>query len=1395
MFRVNPATRELQRADNGAIQTGDNYGSCMYRSPLTGTYYAFTASEAGQIEQYALRDEGGQVAGTLVRSWDIGGRTEGCVCDDETGAAYFGEERVGIWKIGAEPDDPVNGTLIASVGDASGLTEDVEGLAIYYAAGGGGYLIASSQGSSEYKVYDRRESHAYVKTFTIENTFDTDGIDVTNVNLGPAFPAGVFAAHSNIQGASKPVKVCAYEDLGLAIDTGYWNPRQTGSSPVILSFTPASGLPGTEVTVAGVRFTGVTDVTFAGVDAEFAIDSDAQLRATVPVGAGTGPIRVSGPHGAGVSPVGFVVPLAPTISSLVPASGPVGTEVTVTGTALSSVTVVEFNGIAATFVIDSNTQLRATVPAAATTGPIRVINPVGNAVSAANFTVIVPTSDLTFTPVHDTRVLSTSPTSGFGAVTLLRVRSVNPTYHTYLKFAVTGVSGTVERATLRLFCDDASVDGGEVYAVANNYLGTTTPWLESGLTWNNAPGITGSPLDEEGAVALGTWVEFDVTAAVTGNGSYSFGMTSGSTNIAGYSSKEGANPPQLVLALGTGSPPPLAITGFAPASGPVGTEVTVTGTALSSVTAVEFNGLAATFVIDSNTQLRATVPATATTGRVRVVNPGGSALSTVDFVVLHPPTISSLVPASGPVGTEVTVTGTAFLTVTAVEFNGIAATFVIDSNTQLRATVPATATTGPIRVINPAGNALSTVDFVVLQPSPAIAGFAPASGPVGTEVTVTGTEFLTVTGIEFNGIAATFVIDSNTQLRATVPAAATTGPIRVINPVGNAVSAAGFTVIVPTSDLTFTPVHDTRVLSTSPTSGFGAVTLLRVRSVNPTYHTYLKFAVTGVSGTVERATLRLFCDDASVDGGEVYAVANNYLGTTTPWLESGLTWNNAPGITGSPLDEEGAVALGTWVEFDVTAAVTGNGSYSFGMTSGSTNIAGYSSKEGANPPQLVLALGTGSPPPLAITGFAPASGPVGTEVTVTGTALSSVTAVEFNGLAATFVIDSNTQLRATVPASATTGPIRVINPAGNALSTIDFVVLQPPTITSLVPASGPVGTEVAVTGTEFLTVTAVEFNGIAATFVIDSNTQLRATVPAAATTGPIRVINPVGNAVSAAGFTVIVPTSDLTFTPVHDTRVLSTSPTSGFGAVTLLRVRSVNPTYHTYLKFAVTGVSGTVERATLRLFCDDASVDGGEVYAVANNYLGTTTPWLESGLTWNNAPGITGSPLDEEGAVALGAWVEFDVTAAVTGNGSYSFGMTSGSTNIAGYSSKEGANPPQLVIRTVSLLAAVPTASSSRPSGGAPAGSMSLGRPRPNPFSQQTSIRLDLSSALTVRATVYDIAGREVRSLGHRDLAPGTHELGWDGRDSGGNPARSGIYLLRLEAPGMTTTTRLVLSR
>jgi hypothetical protein len=78
---------------------------------------------------------------------------------------------------------------------------------------------------------------------------------------------------------------------------------------------------------------------------------------------------------------------------------------------------------------------------------------------------------------------------------------------------------------------------------------------------------------------------------------------------------------------------------------------------------------------------------------------------------------------------------------------------------------------------------------------PEVFSFTPASGPAGTSIVMTGAEFSDATAVKFNGKnAGSFMIDSDSQITATVPSGATSGPIAVTSPEGTGTSATSFTV-------------------------------------------------------------------------------------------------------------------------------------------------------------------------------------------------------------------------------------------------------------------------------------------------------------------------------------------------------------------------------------------------------------------------------------------------------------------------------------------------------------------------------------------------------------------------------------------------------------------------
>ena len=90
---------------------------------------------------------------------------------------------------------------------------------------------------------------------------------------------------------------------------------------------------------------------------------------------------------------------------------------------------------------------------------------------------------------------------------------------------------------------------------------------------------------------------------------------------------------------------------------------------------------------------------------------------------------------------------------------------------------------------------------------PGITGFSPVSGAVGDTVIVSGTNFSSASEVTFNGVSATYNVNSATQVTATVPADSTAGQISVTTPTGTVVSSNGFIVTGSTVDLAVTTTH------------------------------------------------------------------------------------------------------------------------------------------------------------------------------------------------------------------------------------------------------------------------------------------------------------------------------------------------------------------------------------------------------------------------------------------------------------------------------------------------------------------------------------------------------------------------------------------------------------
>ncbi len=155
------------------------------------------------------------------------------------------------------------------------------------------------------------------------------------------------------------------------------------------------------------------------------------------------------------------------------------------------------------------------------------------------------------------------------------------------------------------------------------------------------------------------------------------------------------------------------------------------------------------------------------------------------------PFASLVVLTSGKVGQSVGIIGQGFSSATGVKFGTGTGTFTVVSDTYMTAAPAAGATTGKVTVVMPSGNLVTPQKFKV---TPSIKKFSPTSGTVGTSVVITGMSLSQTSAVKFGTVAATFTVNSDTQVTATVPTGAVTGKISITTPGGTAMSTTNFTV-------------------------------------------------------------------------------------------------------------------------------------------------------------------------------------------------------------------------------------------------------------------------------------------------------------------------------------------------------------------------------------------------------------------------------------------------------------------------------------------------------------------------------------------------------------------------------------------------------------------------
>ena len=917
-------------------------------------------------------------------------------------------------------------------------------------------------------------------------------------------------------------------------------------------------------------------------------------------------------------------PAVPAVSGLSPASGPTvgGTPVSITGTALSGATAVDFGSSSATFTVNSATQITATAPAGTGTVNVTVVTPGGTSATG-------PADAFTF--------VAAPP----GTPHIMVVMMENEGYS-----QVVGGSSTPYITSL---ADD--------YGIATQSYALTHPSLPNYLdlySGSNQGVTVDEPPSSSGVFNVPT-LESQMAAAGIPMKAYAEDLPADPTNDSG-SYVVHHNPWEYFT-----DPPPLA-------------DATTMVSDLNSAAPPDFvwytpneiddgdSGLPqATILSDENSFLSSLIPQVQSTswyqsgGQIVVdwdegldtdtsgLNGGnGGQIATIVVSaalgaapqqdatpvdtsgVLHSietayglpalgtaalaangtirslftpllPSVTGVSPTAGTTagGTSVTITGTNFTNVSTVDFGSSAATtYTVNSATQITATAPSGTGTVDVTVTTTAAtSATSSADHYTYDAPPTVTGLAPTQGSTsgGTTVVITGTNLTGATGVSFGSSAATtYTVNSATQITATAPAGTGTVDVTVTNPGGTS--------------------------ATSPADDYAYVILPTVTGVSPA-------AGPTAGGTSVVITGTNFTNVTGVSFGS--APATTY------------TVNGPTQITATAPSGSGTV--------DVTVTTTA-------ATSATSSADHY----------------TYEAPP-TVTGLAPTQGSTsgGTTVVITGTNLTGATGVSFGSSAATtYTVNSPTQITATAPAGTGTVDVTVVTPGGTSATSPadDYAYVILPTVSSLSPTSGPAagGTSVVITGSNFINVTGVSFGSTTATtFTVNGPTQITATAPAGTGIVDVTVTNPGGT--SATG------TADR-YTYVPAPVVTSVSPSSGSpsGGTTVI-ITGTNFTGATAVDFgssaATTFTVNSATQITATAPVGSGTVDitvatpgGTSATSSADHYAYNSSPVFTAVGTLDNAHGTDVTTL----AVSPGSVGDVLVLAVKVSSGSITVSSVSG---------------------------------------------------------------------------------------------------------------------------------------
>jgi parallel beta-helix repeat protein len=1087
-FVVNSGTSITATAPNQATGTVDVAVWTMTGSSATSSSdtFAYTAASAPSVSSLSVHT-GSTAGGTLVSINGSNFTSATGVSFGSVAATYtVASDSLITAYASAESAGNVDVTVTTDAGTSSTSSADT-------------FSFAAASAPSVSAVTAASGTTAGGDTVVILGSNFTSA---TGVSFGSIAATSYTVNADNSITAIAPPEAAATVDITVTTGGGtsstssadhYTFTNVTASAPTVTGLDIATGYTGggRVVTITGTDFAGTTGVSFgANAASSYTVVSGTEIVATAPAGsAGTVHVTVTTNNGTSAtgSPDQFTYTATglPTISSLGTSSGTTagGTSLSITGTNFTSVTAVSFGGFAAaSYTVNSSTSITATSPALP-------VGTYGVVISTASGDSAASTFTVTAASAPTVSSLGTSSGNSEGG-TSVAITGTNFTGATGVFFGgVAASSFTVNSATSITAVSPPQYAGGYDVTVVTH---AATSALSSGDRFTVSAATTAAVTalgTHTGTTAGGTTVTVtgtDFTGAYDvrfgGVSADSFTLNS-STSITAISPAQAAGTVDVQVFTYSGSSPANSsdtftysasvptVTALATHTGTTagGTSVAVTGTNFTAATGVSFGSYAAqTYTVNSSTSITAVAPAQAAgTVDVTVTAYGGtsstSSSDTFGYTNASVPSVSAVTANSGSTvgGDLITVTGSHFTGATGVSFGSVpAASFTVLSDTAILAADPAAASAGTVDVTVTAYAGTSSTGssdtFGYTAASvPSLSSLSTSSGGTGgvTAVTITGSGFLTATGVSFGGAAASFTVLGDSSISAIAPPnTAGVFDVTVIGPGGASAlsssdrftytaasapnvsslgtttgsTAGGTSVTITGTNFTgaggvffgglaaasFTVVSSTTITAVSPSQAAGTVD---VRVLTPTGTSAVSsndtFSYTNASAPTVSA---LSLTTGTTAGGITVTVSGAYFTGATQVLfgtvAASFTVLNDGYLTAVvPVQASGTV--------DVTVTTPSG-------TSATSSADHFTYTSAASPSVTSVAGDSGAPQG-------------GNTVVVLGSGFSGATAVDFGSTAATsFTVLSDNAISAIAPGPMSTATVDItITTAGGTSST------------------------------------------------------------------------------------------------------------------------------------------------------------------------------------------------------------------------------------------------------------------------------------------------------------------------------------------------------------------------